>query len=243
MKSAQQTPATTSPTHIGVTPGSCRGSSRGMSLVELLCSVAIMAILLGGVLPMFIELRASQALQATAALLETDLQYARSLATLGGGTVRLSTQALASGGSCYAVHTGPAQACRCSGDGQARCDAGATLLRLADQGGPSGITLGPVARSILFDGGKGTVTPHRHFSGGRPRRPRDPPDHQHHGPGAVMRTERQAGRAAGLLKRCRTHRCRPHPPDCGGSRQTVPRPASAVGNRRAPTRLLAIIHT
>ena len=65
MKSAQQTPATTSPTHIGVTPGSCRGSSRGLSLVELLCSVAIMAILLGGVLPMFIELRASQALQAT----------------------------------------------------------------------------------------------------------------------------------------------------------------------------------
>ena len=163
MKSAQQTPATTSPTHIGVTPASCRGTSRGtsrgLSLVELLCSVAIMAILLGGVLPMFNELRASQALQATAALLETDLQYARSLATLGGGTVRLSTQALASGGSCYAVHTGPAQACRCSGDGQARCDAGATLLRLADQGGPSGITLGPVARSILFDGGKGTVTP------------------------------------------------------------------------------------
>ena len=167
MKSAQQTPAAMSPAHNGVIPGvipgdtrgTARGASRGLSLVELLCSVAIMAILLGGVLPMLNDLRASQALQASAALLETDLQYARSLATLGGGAVRLSTQALPSGGSCYAVHTGPAQACRCSGNGQARCDADATLLRLADQGGPSGITLGPVARSILFDGGKGTVTP------------------------------------------------------------------------------------
>ena len=77
----------------------------------------------------------------------------------GAMPFRLSIQSLGGGGSCYTVHTGAAQACRCQGGGQAQCDAGARLLRLAEQPGAGGITLTPVQRSILFDGGKGTVTP------------------------------------------------------------------------------------
>ena len=132
---------------------------RGLSLVELLCTLAITAVLLGSALPMFQELRSSQALRATAALLETDLHYARSLAVTSRQSTRLSVQAVDSGGTCYRLHTGPAHACRCNGSGEAQCEEGAELLRLAEQDGPNGITLAPVGRSILFDGDKGTVTP------------------------------------------------------------------------------------
>ena len=136
-----------------------RSTQSGLSLVELLCSLAIMALLMGGALPLFNELRWSQALQSAASLLETDLHHARSLAVISGRPVRLSIQAPSAGGSCYVVHTGAAHACRCDGHGQAQCDAGAELLRLAEQPASAGIRLAPVGRSILFDGGRGTVTP------------------------------------------------------------------------------------
>ena len=134
-------------------------AQRGLSLVEMLCSLAIMALLVGGALPMFNELRWSQGLQSAASLLETDLHHARSLAVVSGRPVRLSIQAPTAGGSCYIVHTGAAHACRCDGHGQAQCEAGAEMLRLVEQPVTAGIRLAPTERSIVFDGGKGTVTP------------------------------------------------------------------------------------
>lgn len=132
---------------------------RGLSLVELLCSLTIAAILLAGAIPMFNELRSGMALRSTAALLETDLQFARSSAITAGTTVRLSVLATAAGGSCYVLYTGAANACVCEGNGQTRCEAGANLLRLEEQSGSAGVTLVPLQRSILFDAHKGTVTP------------------------------------------------------------------------------------
>ena len=139
--------------------GNIRRLTHGISLVELMCVLAITAILLGNALPMFLELHARQALQATAALLETDVHLARSEAQRGGQPVRLSVQAVGGGSTCYLVHTGAAHACRCTGDGQSQCDAGARVLRLSEQSGPSGIGLQGGRQSLLFDAGKGTVTP------------------------------------------------------------------------------------
>jgi len=133
--------------------------SKGLSAVELMISLAISAVLMGGAVPMLKDLRNGQALRATAALLETDIQFARSQAMASGQPLRLSLQSVNGAESCYVIHTGAANACRCEGAGQAHCDAGATLLRLAEQTGASGITLAPVQRSLLFDPGKGTVTP------------------------------------------------------------------------------------
>jgi len=133
--------------------------SKGLSAVELMISLAISAVLMGGAVPMLKDLRNGQALRATAALLETDIQFARSQAMASGQPLRLSLQSVNGAESCYLIHTGAANACRCEGAGQAHCDAGATLLRLAEQTGASGITLAPVQRSLLFDPGKGTVTP------------------------------------------------------------------------------------
>jgi type IV fimbrial biogenesis protein FimT len=132
---------------------------RGRSLVELMSATAIVAVLLGSAVPALRDLIDSQALQATAALLETDIHYARTTASSSRQQVRLSLQALPDTGTCYVIHTGPAHACRCAGGGQAVCDGGARLIRLEEQRQASGITLAPVARSMLFDPGEGTVTP------------------------------------------------------------------------------------
>lgn len=142
----------------GFGPG-LRNRQCGLSLVEAMCTLAVMAILVGGVLPTLGDLRASQALLASAAVLETDIQHARSLALVDGRPVRLSVQALPDGGTCYVVHTGTAHACRCTGAGETRCEGDAQALRVVEQPAAGGITLAPVQRSILFDGGKGTITP------------------------------------------------------------------------------------
>ena len=132
---------------------------RGLSMVELLCSLAIMLVLLGGAVPMFSDLRLGQRLQATAALLETDVQLARSAAIHSGKPVRLVVQALDSGGSCYMLHNGSAESCTCSETGQARCDAGVQLLRSEGQPASGGVVLTGLRRPVVFDGRKGTVTP------------------------------------------------------------------------------------
>ena len=133
--------------------------AHGLSLVELMCVLAITAVLLGNTLPAMSELLARQALQATAALLETDVYLARSEAQRRGQPVRLSVQTVAGGSTCYLVHTGAAHACRCTGGGQSQCDAGARVLRLSEQTGTTGIGLQGAPQSLLFDAGKGTVTP------------------------------------------------------------------------------------
>jgi type IV fimbrial biogenesis protein FimT len=133
--------------------------AHGLSLVELLSVLAIVVVLLGSAVPALRDLVASQALQSTASLLETDIQYARALASSSRQQVRLSLQSLPDAGTCYLIHTGPAHACRCGGGGRAICEGGAQMIRLEEQAAASGITLAPVARSMLFDPDKGTVTP------------------------------------------------------------------------------------
>jgi type IV fimbrial biogenesis protein FimT len=132
---------------------------RGLSLVELMCTLAITLLLLGGTIPLLNELRSGQRLQAAAALLETDIQLARSAAMSSGRPVRLEVQALAGGGSCYLLHTGAAGACECTGTGAPRCDAGVQLLRNETQHAAGGVALAPLTRALVFDGRKGTVTP------------------------------------------------------------------------------------
>jgi type IV fimbrial biogenesis protein FimT len=136
-----------------------RPQQHGRSMVEVLCALTIGMLLLGGAVPMLNDLLAGQRLQATAALLETDVHLARSAAIRSGQTVRLVVQALPAGGSCYMLHNGSANACSCSDDGAPRCDAGVQLLRSETQSAAAGVVLAPLARSVVFDGRKGTVTP------------------------------------------------------------------------------------
>lgn len=139
---------------VGVAP------TRGLTLVEALCCLSIAGLLLAGALPSLRDLRLRQALNSVAAMLETDVQHARSLARSMDRSVRLGLQTAADGASCYVIHTGPAGACSCdAATGAARCEDEAQLLRLQPLPAAAGVRLSSASRSIVFDAGKGTVTP------------------------------------------------------------------------------------
>lgn len=131
----------------------------GLTVLEVLCALAITVVLLGGAVPMANDLRQGQRLHATAALLETDIHFARSESIRTGQPVRLVVQAAAGGGSCYMLHDGKSDACECSASGQARCDAGVQLLRVEGQSVAHGVAIDALAKPLVFDGRKGTVTP------------------------------------------------------------------------------------
>lgn len=134
-------------------------ATRGLTLVELMCALCITGLLLAGALPALREFQLRQTLDSVAALLETDVQYARSLARASDRTVRLAVQATTDGGSCYVIHSGPASACRCDAGGAARCEGTAQLLRVQLVAASAGVRITTASRSIVFDAGKGTVTP------------------------------------------------------------------------------------
>lgn len=131
---------------------------RGVSLVESMCVVSVIATALGLAAPDLSDWQAQQALLASAAELETDIQYARSQAVSMNRPVRVTTQALG-GGSCYVLHTGEAGDCVCKGAGQSSCINGAQPLRLVEQpaGGPVALANGKM--SMEFAPQHGTVTP------------------------------------------------------------------------------------
>ena len=136
-----------------------RALARGVSLVETLCATSIVATTLGLAAPNFSDWQHRQALLAAAAELETDIQYARSLAVARNAAVRLSARPLDQGGSCYAIHTGDAHDCVCGANGQVQCEGAAEVLRVVEHpaGGPARL-LNPKL-SIAFAGDHGTVTP------------------------------------------------------------------------------------
>lgn len=130
---------------------------RGASLIETLMVAAIITITAGAVVPDFSSMLQRQRLQSAAAQLQTELQYARSLAVAERQAVRFSFRADASQ-SCYAIHTGSAGACQCSGQA-ATCTGGAVAFRTAGFENASGLRATSNSSSFLFDPVRGTVTP------------------------------------------------------------------------------------
>lgn len=153
------------PSHPGQTvraamlPPGRLGRQQGCTLIESLCGLVIMLVLLGGAWPMLKDLVARQSLLAQAAELETDLVLARMQSQVQKESLRFSVHQPASGGSCYIIYSGPSGACHCQGNGQASCDAGAQVLRLAEPSKRAGITLAALSRPLTFDAMMGTVTP------------------------------------------------------------------------------------
>jgi type IV fimbrial biogenesis protein FimT len=131
----------------------------GSSLIELITVTAMLSALMSIAIASYADLRSTQGLRAAAALLETDIQFARSLSLTTGQAVRMDVVATATGGSCYLIHLGPAGSCQCNGAQPPRCAAGAALLRAEEQVATAGVAIAPLARPIVFDAGKGTISP------------------------------------------------------------------------------------
>lgn len=134
------------------------GLRRGLTMIEMLCAVCIVATTVGIATPSMKSWQLRQALLANAAELETDIQYARSTAVASQQTIRLETQALGAS-TCYVMHTGDERECTCSGNGQARCIGKAQVLRVVEHRADGSIKLSAVGASMAFDSQRGTVTP------------------------------------------------------------------------------------
>lgn len=130
----------------------------GVSLIESMIVLAVVACTLGSVIPGFSEARQRRHLDGTAAQLETDIQYARSQAVASNRSVRITFRQDAAG-SCYIVHTGAVDACSCTADGAAVCQAGEQSLRSVRLSTTEPVQISANVGSILFDAFKGTSTP------------------------------------------------------------------------------------
>lgn len=129
----------------------------GFSLVECMMVTAIVAVTAGALLPDFSRMQQRHRLEGTAAQLQTEMQFARSLAVTERQAVRFSFRAEA-GKSCYVIHTGSPSACVCTGQAAA-CTGDARAIRTVGFEDERGIRTTSNSASFLFDPIKGTVTP------------------------------------------------------------------------------------
>jgi type IV fimbrial biogenesis protein FimT len=131
---------------------------RGVTMLESLIAVSVTTVALGSALPGFEQARERRHLEGAAAQLETDIAYTRSLAVAQNQGVRMGFDTLQAG-TCYTVHTGPANACSCDATGATTCSAGAEAIRTVYFPAQGPVALRANVRSILFDPRLGTSTP------------------------------------------------------------------------------------
>lgn len=133
------------------------GRQHGITLVEGAIALAVVSVLAGSALPNLNSLRIRAEQQSAAAQFETDVQLARSASVARNEGMRLSFH-VSGTMSCYVIHTGGADACRCGEGDVTVCEAGAEPVRSAYfHNGP--VTLRSNSGSLLFDPLAGTVTP------------------------------------------------------------------------------------
>lgn len=141
-----------------VRPSGRHAQQRGLTMIEMLCATCILATTAGLAAPSMQSWQLRQALQSSAAELETDIQYARAEAVATQHSLRLETQPLGNS-SCYILHTGQTQDCTCDGKGGAICTGDAKAIKVSEQRHDGSIRLTTTRVSILFDPKRGTVTP------------------------------------------------------------------------------------
>ena len=141
-----------------VAPTPARSRARGLTLLELMVSIAVLALLAMAAVPSFDGFLQRREALGLSNQLVADLQALRANALARQEALRLTVRTPALGrGGCYAVHTGAADACSCDST-TIRCT-GAELLR----GGvlpPDGrLLLRANVASMRLDPRQGTVSP------------------------------------------------------------------------------------
>jgi type IV fimbrial biogenesis protein FimT len=135
---------------------------RGLTQVEGLIALAVVAVVLGAALPSFEQARERRHVEGVAAQVRTTVLHARSLAISQDRTVRLRVET-STAGSCYVVHTGPANACTClagsNTGGDAVCSAAGRSFHslFLQRTGP--VAMSANVSSMLFDPTTGTTSP------------------------------------------------------------------------------------
>ena len=135
-----------------------RRAQAGVTLIETTTVTAVLAVLTGLAAPSFEHSVQRRHLEGAATQLETDIHHARMLAVARNAPLRISFEA-GTGGSCYVIHTGAANACGCAADGSAVCRGSAQAERSVHFPADGRISLVSNSRSMQFDPAKGTSTP------------------------------------------------------------------------------------
>lgn len=131
---------------------------QGLSLVEVLTTVAVIAVLSTLATPAWSEWLQRRRVAGVSAELLTDIQYLRSEAARRNTDLRLSI-AQTAGGSCYVLHSGGSDSCSCSAGGLPSCTAPAEAIKTVLHPAGDGVTLQSNSASMLFSARRGTVTP------------------------------------------------------------------------------------
>jgi type IV fimbrial biogenesis protein FimT len=133
----------------------------GFTLLELLATLALAAVLATGAMPSLQDVLDRRRVEGTAAQLASDLQFARFEAVSHNRLVRVAVfgKPGVDAGTCYLVYTGPSGACRCGGDGTVSCAEGAAPLRSTAFATGSGLWVEANVTSLNFDPLHGTSTP------------------------------------------------------------------------------------
>jgi type IV fimbrial biogenesis protein FimT len=139
-------------------PPQGRAGTGGWTLIELLVVMTLTSLLLAISLPSFESFLQRRRLDGLSAQLISDLQFLRSSTVAQHTGLRLRLQDN-SGGSCYLIHTGAADACSCSADGQAQCQAGTELLRMVFVPASSRLAVQGNVNSMRVDPRLGTFSP------------------------------------------------------------------------------------
>lgn len=136
-----------------------RRGQRGFSLIESMVVLAVSGTLLSSAAPGFKALHDGKRLEGAAALVQTELHYARSLAVTRGEAVRF-TFGTGTGNGCYVIHTGGPGSCRCSAPEQpALCTGNGVALRTVVFDGGGRLSIRTASSTFGFDPNSGTVTP------------------------------------------------------------------------------------
>ena len=131
---------------------------RGVTLIELLIVVLIIAVVLGATLPGMEQIRARKHLEGASAQLETELQFARSMAVARNEAVRFTFGTQGAAG-CYVIHTGGPNACSCGNGAAPACTGDAEILRSVNYAADAPVNIHSNSRTFAFSQHYGTVTP------------------------------------------------------------------------------------
>jgi type IV fimbrial biogenesis protein FimT len=131
---------------------------RGFTLVEACIVLAVTAIVASTAAPGMQDLLDTRRLDGAATLLATDIHYARSEAVARNQALRLSFRA-SPAGSCYVIHSGAADACRCDAGAPAQCSGDAQQIKTVVIANAERVSLQPNVDSVLFDPLHGTSSP------------------------------------------------------------------------------------
>ena len=133
-------------------------SQRGITLIEACVTLAVATVVATGAAPSMQQLLDARRFDGASSQLASDLQFTRISAVARNQRVRFSLQTDATG-SCYMIHTGSADACRCGESGPAVCTSGASEIKTVRLPAADRVLVQANVASILFDPVHGTSTP------------------------------------------------------------------------------------